>query len=135
MELNRWGEQSHTPFRSRRLYMANGQWHFDTREGKTFGPYRVEFEAKKALAVFIAQIYCSQNLSKPDNIDVHYGVQDGIEHMIEELVPFFHVRNDFGQTTAMAWAHRRLMELTDSRVICSNNKERKEAIEYALDQE
>ena len=134
MELNRRGEQSHTPYRSRRLYMANGQWYFETRQGKTFGPYRNEYEAKKALAVFIAQAHCRYS-SEPDKIDLHYGVQDGIEHMIEELVPFFHVHNNFGQTTALAWAHRRLMELKDRGIKIPENKERMEAINYALDQE
>ena len=115
--------------------MSNGQWQFDTREGKTFGPFQNEMEAKKALALLIAQSYCNLDSSELRKLDIRYGVQEGIDHMIEELVSFFYERNKFGQTAAMAWAHRRIMGLVDNGIKISDNKERKEAIEYALDQE
>ena len=89
MNLKRHGEESHTPFRNQRLYSENGQWYFDTREGKQFGPYKDKNEAGKALAIFRAQSVHNQNTDRTNKNDPHHGVQDGIESLVEELFFFY----------------------------------------------
>jgi hypothetical protein len=135
MDSNRIGEQSHTAFRSRRLYSVNGQWYFDTREGKQFGPYQDQNETEKALAIFVAQSVLDLNTSEPTNKMLHPGEQDGIEYMVEELLEFFHFRKIHGQTAALGWANHRLKKLMDNRETISHSDERIEAIKYAMDRE
>jgi hypothetical protein len=56
MRASRKDEQgSHPPFRSKRLYGANAHWYFDAREGMQSGPFSNQDEARKALAMFVAQ--------------------------------------------------------------------------------
>ena len=133
MDSNRYGEQSHTPFRTRRLYSVNGQWYFDTREGKQFGPYREHKEAENALAHFVAENLREPNSSRPDEYGVTYGEQDGIEDMVEELLDYFHHRNSYGQIAALVWAKSRLKELILTQKKVANYKERMEVIKYAMD--
>jgi hypothetical protein len=135
MNLKRHGEESHTPFRNRRLYSENGQWYFDTREGKQFGPYKDKNEAGKALAIFIAQSVYNQNTDRTDKNDPHHGAQDGIESLVEELLDFFLYLDAHGQTDALLWANHRLQELTENNKSISNCKQRIEALKYAMDQE
>ena len=135
MHPNRCGEQSHPPFRSRRLYSVNGQWFFDTRESEQFGPYRDQSEAKKALAIFVAQKLRNHIADRSDDNRLRHGAQDGIEYMVEELLEFVGLRNSRGQTAALAWANQRLKELMDYRKNISNSKERMEALKYAMNQE
>ncbi len=135
MHLNRYGEQGYTPFRNRRLYSVNGQWFFDTCESEQFGPYRDQSEAKKALALFVAQKLCGPNTNRSHNKDLRHGVQDGIEDAVEELLEFVGFRDNFGQTVALAWANQRLEELTDYRRNISNVKVRTAVLKYAMNQE
>lgn len=135
MDSNRFGEQSHTAFRGRRLYSINGQWYFDTREGKQFGPYRDQNETEKALAIFVAQSLLDLNTSGSINKRRHPGEQDGIEYMVEELLEFFRFRKIHGQTAALGWAIHRLKKLRENRKTISHSDERIEAIKYAMDHE
>lgn len=135
MELYRYGEQRHPAFRNRRLYSVNGQWYFDTREREQVGPYRDQNEAEKALAVFISKTLLDLNASRPNNNRVQYGAQDGIAHMVEELLEFFSYSKKQGQTAALAWANHRLKKIMDNRKYISNSKERFEVLEYAMDYE
>jgi len=133
MGINRFGEESHTPFRSKRLYSVNGQWFFDTREDKQFGPYRDKSEAEKRLAIFIAQNLHDLKEGRPGIQSPDHGTQDGIEHMLEELSQFFLFRNMKGQTATLVWANRRLKELTENPNNISKTRDRIEVIQYAMD--
>lgn len=135
MDSNRYGEQSHTPFRSRRLYSVNGQWYFTTREGIQFGPYQNQNEAAKVLAVFVAQNYRGVNANRQGISGLHPGAQDGIEYMVEELLRFFNFRIKHGQRATLVWANRRLKELEKNKLYSCNSKERVDALKYAMDQE
>lgn len=132
---NRCGDQSPPPFRGQRLYSSNGQWFFDTREREQFGPYRDQGEAKKALAIFVAHKLHGRIADGPTNIPFRPGAQDGIAYMVEELLGFVSSRNDRGQTAALAWAHRRLKEVSDYSNHIPNAEERMKALEYAMNQE
>ena len=135
MVLNRYGEDNYTAFRNRRLFSENGQWYFDTREGKLFGPYRDQNEAKKALAIFIAKSLLDLNVEYPRNFSHPPGEQDNIESMVEELLKLFRYRIKNGETSVLAWANHRLKELKENSVSISNSKERIEVLKYALEQE
>lgn len=135
MELNRYGEQNHPKFRTRRLYSANGHWYFDTREGEQVGPYRNKNEAEKALAVFVAKSLLELKENRPDNHSIHYGTQDDIVHKIEELLDYFAYQKNKGQTAALAWAAYRLKNLLSNKINITNSQERMEVIKYALDNE
>jgi len=135
MGLNRYGEQSHTPFRNRRLYSANGQWFFDTREGKQFGPYRDQRETQKALALFVAQNLHALKENSLDNHGIDHGVQDGIEYMVEELMSFFRFRRQYGDTATLIWANNRLKVLMGNKIDTPEKKERIDALKYAIDNE
>jgi len=134
-EYNRYGEHSHPTFRNRRLYSANGQWFFDTREGQQAGPYRDKYEAEKALAIFVAKNVMVQSASRPDTNSVHYGTQDGIEHMVEEVLAFFTQGKKQGQNAALAWATHRLKRINDNQAVIANSQERIAVIKYAMDQD
>jgi hypothetical protein len=133
MGSNRYGEQSHPPFRNRRIYSENGQWYFDTREEKLFGPYRDKNEAEKELALFVAQSLYDLGNTGSDNNSHGHGAQDGIEPMVEELMGFIRFRNKYGDTATLVWGSRRLKELTENYKNIPNSKERIEALKYAMD--
>ncbi len=135
MRANRYGEQSPPPFRSRRLYSANGQWFFDTRESEQFGPFRDQDEAKKALAVFVAQKLRGSGAGTSGSGHLRHGSQDGIEYMVDELSKFISLRSNHGQTAALAWANQRLKVLADYGRGITNPKDRMEALQYAMNQE
>ncbi len=132
-DRNRYGEDSHPPFRSQRLFSENGQWYFDTREGKQVGPYHEYDDMKKALAVFLAQklLIIDKNVYS----DSRYvpGSQDGVEHMVEEIFEFFHQYKLKGQAGATLWAKQRLKILHGDNENPSIRSERMEAIRYALE--
>ena len=44
---------SHTSYRTCRMYRDNGNWFFKTREGDTVGPFEEELEASTQLEVYI----------------------------------------------------------------------------------
>jgi hypothetical protein len=129
---NRHGEDSHPPFRSKRLFSENGQWYFDTREGRQVGPYRDIDQVKKALAVFIAQKLLIADKNKYSDENFVPGSQDGIANMVEEIFEFFNQYKLKGQTSAMSWANQRLRELTREREHLPGRSERMAAITYAL---
>jgi len=135
MTAMRFGEEGNPPFRTQRLFNENGQWFFDTREGKQVGPYRDIGEVKKALAVFIAQrLLIAQNNQTIDT-SLKPGSQDGIEPMVDELFGFFQEYKSRGQTAAMLWANQRLRELLRESGALPERSVRMEAIRYALDLE
>lgn len=135
MILNRYGEENYTAFRNRRLFSENGQWYFDTREGKLFGPYRDQNEAKKALAIFVAKNFLDQGIDNPRKNSPKPGAQDNIEFMVEELLKFFRYRANQGETAVLAWANHRLKELKENGGSISHSKERIEVINYAMENE
>ena len=135
MVLNRYGEENYTAFRNRRLFSENGQWYFDTREGKLFGPYRDQYEAKKALAIFIAKSLLDLNIDNLHNNSHPPGEQDNIESMVQELLKLFRYRIKNGETSVLAWANHRLKELKENSLSISNSKERMEVLKYALEKE
>ena len=47
------GESSPHPFRSTRIFFANGSWFFSTREGLEMGPFPDRAEASAELLVFL----------------------------------------------------------------------------------
>ena len=53
MTENRRGEIGPTPFRSGRLFQANGTWYISTRENKDKGPFPNRQEAEAALVEFL----------------------------------------------------------------------------------
>lgn len=103
MSSRRRGERGQPPpFRNKRIYHANGQWYFDTREGKQFGPFQSEDAANKALAFFVAlNVYDSQ-VNRSVNISDESGAQDGINHMVQEALGFLRFREENGQIAALA---------------------------------
>lgn len=111
MNPRRYGESSAPlPYRSKRLYRADAHWYFDTREGTQFGPFRTKQGAKRALAVFLAQNvfgWTNEQL-KAEN---HPGTQDGIEHMVEEVIEVLRCERDFGALAAENWIKSRLEDL------------------------
>ena len=131
-QYNRHGEETHPPFRSQRLFSENGQWYFDTREGKQIGPYRDIDQVKKALAVFIAQKLLIANKYNSMEDDYLPGAQDGIADMVEEIFEFFNQYKLKGQTAAMLWANQRLRELLRDASHLPGRSERMEAINYAI---
>ncbi len=46
MTVGREKEEHRTWFRSKRVFLADGQWYFHTREGVDVGPYESQFEAE-----------------------------------------------------------------------------------------
>jgi len=135
MGSNRYGEEGHTPFRSRRIYSENGQWYFDTREGNQLGPYRDKSEAEKELALFVAQSLNDLKEVTTKHKYRDHGVQDGIEPMVEELLGLLHFRNKYGDTATLIWADRRLKQLMENHRSIPNSKERIEILKHAMDKE
>ena len=110
MGSKRRGEQGDPPYRSKRLYRANGKWFFDTREGTQFGPFLSQEEAIKVLAFFVAQ-----NVHESGNVggigEEAPGSQDGIEHMVREVLEVLVCHQDYGPLAARTWIHSRLEDL------------------------
>jgi hypothetical protein len=50
------GEEEKLHYRSRRFFVANGEWYFDTREQTHVGPFSTEASAAKALGMYIKEI-------------------------------------------------------------------------------
>jgi len=57
----RHGEAEGVYFRSNRLFTANHEWYFATREGENKGPYPSRQHAEVALAIFIAERQLDKN--------------------------------------------------------------------------
>jgi hypothetical protein len=132
MRSSRKDEQgSHPPFRSKRLYGANAHWYFDAREGMQSGPFSNQDEARKALAMFVAQnVFAGtgQGFSHDDRP----GAQDGIEHMVQEVIDILRCHTDFGPLAANTWV---LSRLEDLELNGENNPtacERRGVLTYAM---
>ena len=128
-------ENDKTYFRSKRIYSANGNWYFDSREGKQFGPYINRSDAEIELAIFFAQIVRNLEPEESKSMNTSYGNQDGIEQMVEELFGYFNYRKKHGSTSAIAWANIRLRELEDDCTDSVYNNTRLEALKYVMNRE
>ena len=135
MNSTRHGEQGHYPFRSERVCCENGRWYFNTREGTLMGPYHDQVEAKKALAVFVAEKIQESGIQHIDADDGLIDAPTDIQHMVEELLGFFRSRSESGLMAALAWAHTRIDDLRSSRDATSSQKERIDILYYAMDQD
>jgi len=49
-------EPDKTIFRSGRIFSANGEWFFETREGVNHGPFATRAEAERHLASFLREV-------------------------------------------------------------------------------
>lgn len=111
MSSSRNGEHgSHPPFRSKRLYGANAHWYFDAREGMQSGPFSNQDEARKALALFVA-LNVFAGTANGLGHDDRPGAQDGIEHMVQEVIDILRCHIDFGPLAAHTWVLSRLEDL------------------------
>lgn len=111
MNFRRKGEQCTTPiYRNKRLHRVNNLWYFDTREGTQYGPFQNLEDAKNALAVFLAQkvFECTDEQLKADG---YPGKQDGIDHLVEEVIEILRCEVDFGVLAAHNWTKSRLEDL------------------------
>ena len=133
MSSSRHGEHGHPPpYRNKRLYLANGHWYFDTREGTQFGPFQSSSDAKKALAFFVAEnIYTRAEAGLMR--DERPGVQDGIEHMVEEVLDVLRCYKDFGALAADSWIRCRLEDLKQNGEENVVKLESAGVLEHALD--
>ena len=133
MSSRRNGEQGlPPPYRTKRLYRANGYWYFESREGTQFGPFENLQEAKKALAFFIAQnVYnrAEEELTGEE----HPGQQDEIEHLVQEVLDILRHHKDFGPLAADSWIRSRLKDLERNNVKGPLSHERADVLRYALD--
>ena len=63
---HRAGEESNIPFRNERYFCANGVWYFESRGGKSHGPYISKKEMEGELVMFIRdQAMMGQTLKEP----------------------------------------------------------------------
>lgn len=97
-------------FRVRRVYVTNDGWYFDSREGIQFGPFHCQASAVSALAVYVAQHVdecpdCRANGYEPA------GQQDGIAHMVDEVLDVLRRHREFGPLAASTWARSRIEQL------------------------
>jgi len=60
--IYRHGEQEKAHYRSRRFFLANSEWFFDTREQANVGPFGTEAAASKALNLYL-RVINSENAS------------------------------------------------------------------------
>ena len=61
MNKHRAGEKSNIPFRNERHFCMNGEWFFETRDGKQLGPLESKEEMEAELLLFIRALALSQN--------------------------------------------------------------------------
>jgi hypothetical protein len=132
MKSKRYGEKGKVPpFRNERLYIAEGRWYFDTREGAQFGPYENQREVKKALAVFIA-VNVSRLLTKRSDGDGERpGTTEGIDFMVEEILRFLDCREELGPLGALSWLKQRIVQIQTNEKGDPTKLERISALEYA----
>jgi len=66
MQRHRAGESSNIPFRNQRYFCSNGIWYFETRGGKSQGPFISKQEMEGELLMFIReQALLKQSLKEP----------------------------------------------------------------------
>ena len=132
MALARLGESPKAKiYRSARIYAANSVWWFDTREGVQFGPFICRIAAICALAVYVAQHLHENQNSRSQESDPP-GAQDGIAHMVEEVLDVLRQHRDYGAKAATNWAKSRLEELRESRTPTSDTVGRIRVLEFSL---
>ena len=56
MSDSRRGEKRQVRFRSDRIFVADSQWYFSTREGEEVGPYATKEEAEAELVRYLYRI-------------------------------------------------------------------------------
>ena len=56
MSKSRRGEKRQLRFRSDRMFVADNQWYFSTREGDEMGPYATREEAEAELVRYLYRI-------------------------------------------------------------------------------
>ncbi len=56
MSKSRRGEKRQLRFRSDRMFVADNQWYFSTREGDEMGPYATKEEAEAELVRYLYRI-------------------------------------------------------------------------------
>lgn len=132
---NRSGEQGRFPFRSERFYQENGQWYFQTREGTLIGPFKDMAEARKALAVFVAERIQESQTQNDASGDRAIDADEGFQSMVAELVEFFRSRSDSGEIAALAWARNRIAKLRGDHDRSSSQVERIDILLYVMDQD
>ena len=132
---NRSGEHGNIPFRSERICQENGQWYFHTREGALVGPFKDMAETRKALAAFIAEMMHESRTEKISLSDPAIGKGEEFQHMVEELFEYLRSRNKSGESAALAWARLRIEQLEDNRGGSSGQRERIDALQYAMDRD
>ena len=132
---NRRGEQGHFPFRSDRFCQENGQWYFHTREGTLVGPFKDMPEARKALAVFVAEKIQESEAQNVQSSDRALHADEGFQSMVAELIEFFRSRSNSGETAALAWARNRIAKLRGNRDGSSSQMERIDILLYVMDQD
>ena len=120
-------------FRSKRFYNINGEWFFDTREGAQHGPYRDREQAEKELAIFLARKLSETDDDVAISIGADHGSQDGVVHMVEEIVSYLRYQRNNGRTSTLAWANSRLKDLMDDYTDREINAIRHDALKYVIE--
>lgn len=111
MVMGRQGEAAGEPLlRGDRLFVANGRWFFDSREGVQFGPFPSKTDAFCALAVYVAQ-HVEEAAPMPAAGSEAPGGQDGIAHLVEEVVAVLGRYRDYGPLAAANWSRSRIEAL------------------------
>ena len=55
-DQTRKGEDTPYPFRSTRIFRANGEWYFSTREGSEIGPFPDREETEASLLEYLREV-------------------------------------------------------------------------------
>lgn len=118
-------------YRSARIYTANSLWWFDTRESVQFGPFICKISAICALAVYVAQHVHENGGGSPYGAE-YPGTQDGIAHMVEEVLAVLRQHADFGELAAVNWARSRLEALRVDSSLTAETIGRIRVLEFAL---
>ena len=132
MVISRFGVSPDSSFfRSNRIYAADSQWWFDTREGVQFGPFLCRNTALCALAVFVAQHVHEGKITKKRASELP-GSQDRVAHMIEEILEVLRQNRDFGEKASTNWIRSRLEELRGSSRLTAETVGRIQVLEFSL---
>lgn len=133
MGTRRHGERgAPPPFRNSRLYRANAQWYFDTREGTQFGPFPLLDDARVALSVFVAQnVY--ERTDRGMRREDCPGAADALVHMVDEVVDVLRCHVDFGALAAENWSCSRIEDLEKENHQDRETLERIQVLRFALE--
>ena len=134
MKSWRHGDKKKHRFRNQRLCCENGKWYFQTREGTLIGPCNDRSEARQLLAVFLAKSIQDSTDYQDQGGGELFGAQDGVQHLVAELLDYYRLRREVGDVAALAWAINRIEELSTSRKI-EQPEERTEILYYVMDRD